>query len=117
MRAQHARPAPILRLDEVEPMVPFIPTIPGRHAGGMAPPLVRGRPRGARASPCAIPWIAGHGPAARREHYHGGAPVRKAVAPQQVGRPQMPQLDELRHLRARRSAELLTVTGKIPLRL
>jgi hypothetical protein len=52
-----------------------------------------------------------------REYDHRRPPVRESFPPQQIGRLQMPQLDELRQLRLAQWPELLAVAGQIPLRL
>src|SRR5256885_16920910 len=54
---------------------------------------------------------------ARREDHHGRAPVREALAPKQVGRLQMAELDELAKLRLRQRPVLLAVAREKPLRL
>ena len=64
---------------------------------------LRGRARGGRP--------------ARREDHHRGAPVLKALAPEQVGRLQVSELDELRQLRIAQRPVLLAVAGEIPWRL
>jgi hypothetical protein len=52
-----------------------------------------------------------------REHDHRRPPVREAFPPQQIGRLQMPELDELRQLELAQGAELLAIAGEEPLRL